>query len=116
MTQFKKENFTFDGEYLMYNGDFAGAKMMMEVHPDAHASWEGKLKPEFVARFKYNKRDRASFTKFLIANFTCEEYFFLMKSFNLAPMEVLRGKGYETARERTAQQSGGYNVLMQANY
>jgi len=34
----------------------------------------------------------------------------------MAPLEVLRGKGYETAEERRAQQSGEYNVLMQANY
>ena len=116
MTQFNKKDFAFDGEYLMYTGTFDGAQMMMEVYPDAHPSWEGKLKPAFVARFKRNKKDRASFTKFLIANFTCEEYFGHMEKFNMAPLEVLRGKGYETAEERQAQQSGEYNALMQANY
>jgi ribosomal protein L31 len=116
MTQFKKEEFTWDGEYLMYCGAWDGAKLMMDVDPDAHPSWEGKLKPTFVARFKYHKRDKARFLKFLIANFTCEEYFGHMEKYNMGPIEVLRGKGYETAEERRAQQSGEYNALMSANY
>ena len=29
--------------------------MMMDVCPDGTLSWEGKLKPAFVARFKYRK-------------------------------------------------------------
>ena len=45
MTKFDKEMFTWDGMYLMYKGDFDGAQMMMDVCPDAHPSWEGKLKP-----------------------------------------------------------------------
>ena len=36
MTQFKKEEFTWDGEYLMYRGNWDGAKLMMDVDPDAH--------------------------------------------------------------------------------
>ena len=97
MTQFKKEEFTWDGEYLMYRGAWEGAKMMMDVDPDAHPSWAGKLKPAFVARFKYNKRDKASFLKFLIANFTCEEYFNYMEKYKqelVGPAEVLASKGY----------------------
>ena len=53
MTKFVKEEFKWDGMYLMYGGAFDGAKMMMDVHPNAHPSWEGKLMPAFVARFKY---------------------------------------------------------------
>jgi ribosomal protein L31 len=52
MTKFVKEEFKWDGMYLMYGGAFDGAKMMMDVHPNAHPSWEGKLMPAFVARFK----------------------------------------------------------------
>ena len=116
MTQFKKEEFTWDGEYLMYRGAWEGAKLMMDVDPDAHPSWAGKLKPTFVARFKYNKRDKASFLKFLIANFTCEEYFNHMEKYNMGPLEVLIGKGYMTPAQKRAEQSGEYNALMSANY
>jgi ribosomal protein L31 len=116
MTQFKKEEFTWDGEYLMYTGNFDGARMMMDVCPDAHPSWAGKLKPAFVARFKYNKRDKASFQKFLIANFTCEEYFNHMEKYNMGPLEVLIGKGWMTPAQKRASESGEFNALMQANY
>ena len=116
MTQFKKEEFTWDGEYLMYRGAWEGAKLMMDVDPDAHPSWAGKLKPAFVARFKYNKRDKASFQKFLIENFTCEEYFNHMEQYNMGPLEVLIGKGYMTPAQKRAEQLGDYNAIMSANY
>ena len=70
--------FTWDGMYLMYKGDFDGAQMMMDVCPDAHPSWEGKLKPAFVARFKYRKPYK-TWMKFLIKHATVEEYMTLQK-------------------------------------
>ena len=75
MTPFAKEDFNWDGEYLTYSGAYNGCKMMMEVNPNAHPSWEGKRYPKFVARFKNNKGQRRRFQKFLIENFSCEEYF-----------------------------------------
>lgn len=108
MTQFNKKDFTWDGMYLMYKGAFDGAKMMMDVNPKAHPSWKGKLKPAFVARFKYNKSDRASFTKFLIANFTCEEYFGHMEKTNMGPEEILETKGYVSKTTADILSRNGY--------
>ena len=71
-TPFLKEKFHFDGMYLNYG--------------------TGYYRARFVARFKYNKRDKASFVKFLIANFTVEEYFNALK--NEAPATVLESKGW----------------------
>lgn len=65
--KFDKTNFTCDGGYLSYNGNF-------------------------VARFKYNRRDIAGFKSFLIKNFSVEEYFELAKT--MAPLTILESKGY----------------------
>ena len=47
----------------------------------------------FVARFKYatERRGKAAFQKFLIANFTVEEYF---NPDQLPPLAALRSKGF----------------------
>ena len=92
MTQFKKEEFTWDGEYLMYRGAWEGAKMMLDVDPDAHPSWEGKRYPKFVARFKNNKGQRRRFQKFIIENFSCEEYFKAAEA--TSPLQAVMAKGF----------------------
>lgn len=75
MTSFVKENFHFFGDCLSY-----------VVDP---SEYRGK----FVARFKYRKGGLASFKKFLIANFTVEEYFARLDE-REAPLTILRSKGY----------------------
>jgi len=81
-TPFLKEKFHFDGMYLNYGtGSYT---------KDAR----------FVARFKYSKRDKASFVKFLIANFTVEEYFNALK--DEAPLNVLKAKGWVSPTEAKA--------------
>ena len=74
-TPFNKENFHFDGMYLVY-GPYMYAK-----------------ESKFVARFKYSRRDKASFIKFLIANFTMDEYF-AARTKNAAPVTILQTKGF----------------------
>ena len=59
---FKKENFEYDGMYLMYN-----------LKPGQHYG-----NNEFVARFKYVKFAGA-FKNFLIKHFTTDEYFGMTK-------------------------------------
>jgi len=92
MTAFVKEEFTWDGMYLMYRGAFEGAKMMMDVHPDAHPSWEGKLKPQFIARFKYGYKPYKTWMNFLVKNTSVEEYVALAEE--TSPLEAMRTLGY----------------------
>lgn len=83
-TKFEKAKFSA-GEYLMYGG--AAGK--------------------FVARFKYSRRDRAGFIKFLVENFGVEEYFQMLDG-GMPPTKILETKGYisKTVKE----------VLAKANY
>lgn len=73
--KFKKENFDYSAGWLTYRADV-------------------KSRPEFVARFKYNKGDKSSFVKFLIQNFTVEEYTDLTVKQHLTPLGALMNKGY----------------------
>ena len=74
-TRFFKEHFHFDGLYLVYGlGQYTKDRRI-------------------VARFKYSKRDKASFIKFLIANFTVEEYFDAMAN-DMSPGAILESKGW----------------------
>ena len=92
MTPFVKEDFNWDGEYLTYSGAYNGCKMMMQVNTNAHPSWEGKRYPKFVARFKNNKGLRRRFQKFVIENFSCEEYFKAEEA--TSPLQAVMAKGF----------------------
>ena len=61
--------FTTDGQYLRY---------------------ENKI----VARFKHTTRLRKSFRKFLINNFTADEYF-AAKDSGIAPFDIAESKGWD---------------------
>jgi hypothetical protein len=65
MTKFNPEQFVYDGMYLQYQG-------------------------QFVARFK--RGGKTEFVRFLVKNFTVEEYFFALE--RLQPMEILQHKGF----------------------
>lgn len=71
---FVKENFCYHNGYLTYNG------------------------ARFVARFKYGaqKGRKAKFVKFLIENFTVEEYFAAYDA-GKAPLQILEEKGFSIA-------------------
>lgn len=90
MTKFKKELFTFDGLFLMYR------------------SQADSIANNFVARFKHVK-DQNSVKKFLIENFTVEEYFDRLNK-NEAPLQILRSKGYLQPHIKKWLKEGGYTV------
>lgn len=72
MTKFARDSFDFFGGYLTYGPE-----------------------RRFVARFKYNRRDKAGFISFLIKNFTVEEYFGMYgDGLNMSPVAILETKGY----------------------
>lgn len=79
---FKKENFNYDGMYLMYN-----------LKPGQHYG-----NNEFVARFKYQKYAGA-FKNFLIKNFTTDEYFSRYNA-GESPLDILESKGFITPQAK----------------
>jgi len=70
--KFDKQKFDYHGGYLTYELN-SGERSVV------------------VARFKYG--GMGAFKRFLIKNFSVEEYFKLLDS-GLAPLEVLKTKGY----------------------
>ena len=93
MTKFVKEEFTWDGMYLMYKGTHESAKLMEDVHPDCHPSRHGTLKPTFIARFKYGRKNWKTWVNFLVKNSTVEEYLKLEESTN--PVDAMQALGFE---------------------
>ena len=79
---FQIKKFSFSGESLYYDGNF-------------------------VARFKWDKRDKTSFRKFLTENFTIKEYFEKIEE-NKPPLRILGEKGYVTYNVRKMLQRRGY--------
>lgn len=81
MTRFTKEMLRFDGMYLTC--DLGGQDHNL-----------------FVARFKYQPRTSAkAFIKFLVANFTTEEYFYLRFK-GMTPIQILETKGYKSPQRK----------------
>jgi len=95
-TRFIKDQFTWDGMYLMYRGDFAGAVKMLDAHPKAHPSWEGLNRPAFVARFKYGYKPWKAWVNFLVKNATVEEYMKLEEEIH--PAGAMKALGYKGKR------------------
>ena len=94
MTRFVKEQFLKSGEYVEY---------CLDPMPCA---WDRR---KFVARFKYVRGAKASFIKFLINNFTVEEYFARMDQ-NEGPTKILESKGYVMPHIAKQLKAKGYPV------
>ena len=102
MTKFQINEFTYDGKYLNYTGDFEGAKVYAEP---CHPSRLGKRKPSFVARFKHGGMNE--FRKFLVKNFTCEWYFKLADA-GMPPLAILETKGYIDPKTKSLLVENGF--------
>ena len=74
MTAFTKEDFTWDGMYLMYRGRHTESVNMEVGRPNWHPTWHGMPKHEFNARFKYGYKPWKAWINFLVKNVTVEKY------------------------------------------
>jgi hypothetical protein len=81
MTKFNKEDFSYHGGYLMYQGPYAN-KPVYPDKPGVHPSRVGTGIDLFIARFKYRGQmlTMSQFRKELIKNHTVESYVELMKT------------------------------------
>ena len=93
MTAFVKEDFAWDGMYLMYQGRHSESVNMEVAHPNCHPSWIGKPKPAFIARFKYGSKPWKSWVNCLMDNYTVEGYLQACKE--SSPLEAVQAKGYK---------------------
>mgnify|MGYP006282642985 CR=1 FL=1 len=75
-TKFDTTKFNYHGGYLTYGQYFTTDE-------------------KFVARFKYaaQRRRKNAFVKFLVANFTPQEYFSRREA-GETPLDILQSKGY----------------------
>jgi hypothetical protein len=98
MTAFVKENFTWDGMYLMYQGAFEGSRTMEEVSPNCHPSWHGRTERTFIARFKYGSKPWKSWVNYLVKTSTVEEYRELSE--NSTPVQAMETLGFKPRKRR----------------
>jgi hypothetical protein len=77
--KFQTEKFKYDGMYLTYEG-------------------------QFIARFK--RGGKVEFVKFLVKNFSVEEYFAARST--LQPIQVLETKGFVSAKIKSCLKKLGY--------
>lgn len=98
MTKFDKTKFTYHGGYLEYTGTYEGQPTWDQVAPNCHPSRVGMPKELFIARFKYGGAavKMGAFKKFLINNFTVEEYVEARNNEGIdgAPLRILENKGF----------------------
>ena len=93
MTKFVRENFSYHGGYLTYNGEHGSSKYYSEP---CHPSRLGLPIHTFIARFKYGKKNWRVWVTFLIKNFTIEEY--VTMSTATSPVEAMEAKGWDRSR------------------
>lgn len=98
MTAFVKENFTWDGMYLMYQGAFEGSRTMEEVSPNCHVGWHGMPERTFIARFKYGSKPWKSWVNYLVKTSTVEEYRELSE--NSTPVQAMETLGFKPRKRR----------------
>jgi hypothetical protein len=90
MTAFNKDDFSWDGMYLMYKGEHDLSTYYMG---DVHPSRVGTVREDFIARFKYGSKPYKSLINFLVKNFTVEEYVNLQRNEDMSPVAICESKG-----------------------
>ncbi len=72
---------------------------MDEVNPNCHPSWVGKMKPAFIARFKYGPyKPWKSWVNFLVKNAHVEIYLKLAEEFT--PAEAMSMLGFSPRKRK----------------
>lgn len=100
MTAFIKENFMWDGMYLMYAGEQGEyTKYYGEGGAKCHPTRLGTAKEMFIARFKYgNYKPYKAWINFICKNFTVEEMAGMYASDDRninSPVGAMKYKGYK---------------------
>ena len=106
MTNFKKDDFRWDGMYLMYEGEQGYCTEYFGHEDNVHPTRRGTARPMFVARFKYGNKPWKTWVNFLVKNFTVEEYA-TRQAHNETPVAIMQSKGFiEPAQKKQCKQAG----------
>jgi len=73
-------------------------KQWMKFNPNCHPSWVGKMKPAFIARFKYGCKPWKSWVNFLVKNSHVELYLKLSEEFT--PAEAMSMLGFKPRKRK----------------
>jgi hypothetical protein len=92
MTTFNKADFHWDGMYLMYSGDYFGARHYGDDGEKCHPTRLGKRRPVFIARFKYGRKPWKTWVNFICKNFLVEDY--LRMAEQTSPLQAMQAKGF----------------------
>ncbi len=98
-TPFKKEDFSYHGGYLMYEGDAGSKTVLYPDKPGVHPTRVGTPKSVFVARFKYGSKPWKSYVNALVKNSTVEEMIIAYEN-GETPVEYLAKCGYRPRANR----------------
>ena len=93
-TPFKKEDFHFDGMYLMYHGDAGVGSRFYIAGKTVHPSREKTQMSTFVARFKNGSKPWKSFVNALVKNSTVEEMIVAYEN-GVTPLDYAVQCGYK---------------------
>lgn len=105
MTAFNKADFRWDGMYLMYEGEQGYCAERYDEN--AHPTRVGKVRPMFIARFKYGNKPYKTWINFLVKNFTVEEYATRM-SLKETPLAIMESKGFIEPSTKKMCRAAGY--------
>jgi len=97
-TRFDKDQFVWDGMYLMYRGRHSKSVNMEVARPDCHPSWHGMPQPTFIARFKYGSKPWKSWVNFLCKTTSVEDYIELSEE--SSPMQAMEYLGWKPRKKR----------------
>ncbi len=104
-TAFNKDDFSWDGMYLNYQGEQGevGRKFEDVYGADkCHPSRIGTVVPMFIARFKYGSKPYKTWINFICKHFTVEEWFNLAdrSGEDMTPDAIMKSKGFLDAHEK----------------
>lgn len=95
MTAFKKEDFCWDGMYLVYNGDMGvhGVYYFSNMSGGCHPARHGTQHDLFIARFKHGRKNWKTWVNFIVKNFTVDQWVEMQKA-NVSPVDAMKSAGF----------------------
>lgn len=107
MTAFNKEQFSWDGMYLMYEGDQGEHTVRYEDDGRTHPSRVGTIRPMFIARFKYGSKPWKTWVNRIAKHYTVEQVAEAYARGD-SPVDLMRATGYLDSQEKKLCDEYGY--------